>query len=110
MRQAKTPFYVLTAAVSFFGASPALGDTVTYDVSHTFSFSPTGGVTSLPVYLFGVSATASPGGTPDAQNGSVLFGTGGGTSSNQASSTGSLSSATATSSATLNPFSIGGPV
>jgi hypothetical protein len=110
MRQAKIPFYAFTVVVSFFGASSALGDVVTYDVSHTFSFSPSGGVTSPVSYLFGVSAQASPGGTLNAKNGSVVFGTGGGTSSNQASSAGSLSSATATSSATLNPFSIGGPV
>lgn len=108
MRQFRLP--VIMLALSLIEAPYVLGATITYDVSHTFSFTPTGGVISPLSYDFGVSAQASPGGTPDANSGSVLFGTGGGTSTQLASSTGLFSSAVANSSATLNPFSIGGPV
>lgn len=92
---------VPVAALTLSYAPYALGATVSSDVSHIFSFAPTGGIIALPSYLFGVSATASPGGTPDAKNGSVVVGTGGGTLTQQASSTGLFSSAVANSSATL---------
>ena len=110
MRQSRLSAFVLTAALILIEAPRAWGATVSYDVFHTFSFMPTGGITSLPSYLFGVSATASPGGTDDVQNGSVVFGTSGGTSTHSASSTGLFSSATANSAATVDPFVIGGPV
>lgn len=88
----------------------ARGSLIGYNVTHNFTFSPSGGIVSAPTYVFGVSATASPGGIPSTQNGAVTFTTAGGTSSQQATSTGGLSSATANSSATVNPFTLGGPI
>jgi PEP-CTERM motif len=101
-----------SVAWAVFGTSFVSAQTLTgsYDVSHGFTFAPSGGVTSLPLFNFGAFASTSPGGAPDIQSGSDTFGLGGGPLSHTASSTGPFSSATATSSATLSPFVLGGPV
>ena len=96
------------ALLSFFGASPARGDI--YSVSHTFTFSATGGVISAPDYVYGANAASSPGGIPDQQTGSVILGPGGGSSSAQAISNCPGCNATSNSSVVLNPFTIGGGV
>src|SRR5271154_5011267 len=79
----------------------------TYNISHTFTLAPSGGAPLPPTYDFGAFATALPGGTPDFGSGSGTFGPGGGTFSQQATSASPLSNATAVSSATLSPFTLG---
>lgn len=90
------------------GALPALANVATYDVSHSFTFSPTGGVTALPVYGFNVFAEGLPGGLPASDSGSTTIGLAGDTLSHQVTSSGPSASATASSSVTLNPFNLGG--
>lgn len=102
-------FATLLVILCIATVSPAQS-TASYSVSHAFTFTPDGGVTSLPTYMSGTSARAHPDGTLDVNNGSFTFGIGGGTSSWSAASTGSLSNATAGSSATLSPFILGGSV
>lgn len=109
-----TPRSVLVAVVIWLALglnqATAASISATYDVAHSFTFAPSGGLTSLPTYEFSVSALALPGGSQNVSAGSEDFGLGGGTLSHQASSTGPFSSAVAGSSATLSPFVLGGPV
>jgi hypothetical protein len=80
-----------------------------YAVSHAFTFTPDGGVTSPVTYMYSVSALSATG-TPQATSGSLAIGFGGGTASKTAQSTDSSGQATANSNATVNSFSSGGPV
>ena len=102
--------FAIIVALKLAAIPSAVAGTLTYTVSHSFTFSADGGVTSDPSFLFGVSAQASPGGTTNANSGSVLIGPAGGSPTQQANSTGLFSSATASSSATVAPFVIGGAV
>jgi len=104
-----TSFCLSIAVLTVFGAPPVRAD-LGYYVSHAFTLSPGGGVTSAPVYLYDASVASAPGHSPSHQTGSVTFGPGGGSSSAQAISDCPLCKAIAESSVVLEPLTDAGDV